>query len=327
MSISRREFLGTAALSGLAAGSLEAGKNEAKTALPTRVLGKTGARVSILAMGAGSRFLMYKEEDKALEAVNRALDLGITYIDSADDYGKNHLSEERIGKALKGRRKDVFLATKLSNRKGAESRRVVEESLKALQVNQVDLIHIHSLVSPEDLEIIEAKGGVLEQLMKMRDEKMTRFIGISCHAHPLALKAALERHDFDCTQMALNAGQVAMKSGKGSMVPNEEMKPSFESTALPVANRKKMGVIAMKVFAQDALIKQAAPEKLLYYALSLPVTAAVVGMPKPEHIEEDVRLVKAFKPLPKSEMKQLSGVLSERNKVALDRYFAAHVDG
>ncbi|MHB8655685.1 MAG: aldo/keto reductase [Terriglobia bacterium] len=325
MKISRREFLETSALGSLAASSLMA-STSAKTALPTRVLGRTGARVSILAMGTGSRFLMYKEEDKAIEAVHRALDLGITYIDSADDYGKDHLSEQRVGKAIKGRRDGIFLATKLSNRDGNQARRIVEESLKAFQLDQVDLIHIHSLTTEDDLARIEAKGGVLEQLLKMRDEKMTRFVGITSHTDPAVLRTALERHDFDCTQMALNGAMVGMKNGKGGMVPNEAIKTSFQTLALPVAHRKKMGILAMKVFAQDALAGEATPEKLLYYAMSLPVTAAVVGMPKLEHIEENVRLAKAFRPLPPSEMKRLSGTLSEKNKQALDLFFSTHVD-
>ena len=167
--------------------------------------------------------------------LRRALDQGITYVDTADDYGKNHLSEQRVGKALKGRRQGIFLATKLSNRDGSQSRRIVEESLKALQLDQVDLIHIHALASLEDLAKIEEKGGVLEQLQKIKAEKMTRFIGITCHADPVALKAALEHHDYDVTQMALNAGQVNMKSGKGGMVPNSEMKSSFQQLAVHVA--------------------------------------------------------------------------------------------
>jgi uncharacterized protein len=321
MSISRRQFLETTALGTLAANAAFS----ADSSIPTRTLGRTGAKVSILALGGGSRFLMYKEEDKALEAVKRALDLGITYIDTSDDYGRG-LSEQRIGKAIKGRRDGLFLATKLSDRDGSKSESIVEASLKNLQVDRVDLIHIHSLMSPEDLDRIEAKGGVLEQLMKMRDRKLTRFIGITSHADPDALKTALERHDFDCTQMALNAARLGMKSGKGSMIPNEALKTSFEQVTLPVANRKKMGVIAMKIFAQEALVGQASAEKLLYYSLSLPVTAAVVGMPKLEQIEENVRLAKAFKPLPKSEMKQLSGVLADKNKAALDLFFAHHVD-
>ena len=324
MNISRRDFLGTTAL-GMTAGPLLAAKGD-KAAMPTRMLGKTGARVSILAFGCGSRFLKYAAEDAAVEALTRALDQGITYVDSADDYGKNHLSEQRVGKALKGRRQGIFVATKLSNRDGNESQRIVEESLKALQVDQIDLVHIHSLASLEDLAKIEAKGGVLEQLQKIKAQKMIRFIGITSHADPVALKAALEHHDFDVTQMALNAGQVNMKSGKGGMVPNPAMKSSFQQLALPVANRKKMGVIAMKVMAQDALIGQTSAEKLLQYSLSLPVTACVVGMPKVEHIDENIKLAKAFRPMTQSEMHQLAAPLSEKNKMALDRFFADHID-
>jgi uncharacterized protein len=325
MNISRRDFLGTTALAGAAASTLEA--DTGASSMPTRVLGRTGARVSILAFGAGSRFLSYKEDDQAIEALQKALDSGITYIDTSDDYGKDHLSEHRVGKAIQGRRGKLFIATKLSDRKGAESRRIVEASLKALNVDQVDLLHIHALLNSEDLAQIEAKGGVLEQLMKFRDEKLTRFIGITGHADPVAMKAAIEHHDFDCVQMALNAGMVNMMNGKSGMVPNGAMTSSFESEVLPVALRKKMGVLAIKTFAQDALLGQASPEKLLYYTLSLPVTAAVVGMPKLEHIVANAGLAKAFKPLPASEMKQMSNRLSEKNKLALDNYFRGHVDG
>jgi len=296
-----------------------------KAAMPARVLGKTGARVSILAFGCGSRFLKY-DEDQAAEALTRALDSGINYLDTADDYGKNHLSEQRVGKTLKGRRQGIFLATKLSSRDGEQSRRIVEESLKALQVDQIDLIHIHGLTTMDDLAKIEAKGGVLEQLQKIKSEKLTRFIGITSHADPESLKAALERHDFDVTQMALNAGQVNMKSGKGSMVPNDAIRSSFQQLALPVANRKKMGVIAMKVMAQDALIGQTSADKLMQYSLSLPVTSVVIGMPKMEHIDENVKLARAFKPMTPAEMKQVAQPLSDRNKQALDRFFANHVD-
>jgi predicted aldo/keto reductase-like oxidoreductase len=325
MSISRRRFLEATALGGMTACYPAAALGDSSV-LPKRLLGKTGAHVSILAMGGGSRYLMYKEEEQALEALQKALDLGITYIDSSDDYGKDHLSERRIGKVIKGRRQDIFLATKLSNRDGNESARIVEQSLTALQVQQLDLLHIHSLTTEEDLARIEAKGGVLEQVQKLRDQKMTRFIGITSHTDPHVLKTALERHDFDCTQMALNAAMVGMKSGSGGMVPNEAMPPSFETVALPVATRKQMGVLAMKVFAQDALLTHASPKKLLYYSLSLPVAAAVVGMPKLEHIEENIQLAKRFHPLPKSEMEQISGTLSTKTKASLDLFFSRHVD-
>src|SRR4051794_38005825 len=207
MSITRRDFLGTTA-AGFAAGSLAA--DPGKTALPTRVLGRTGARVSILAFGTGSRFLMYKEEDAALEALTKALDLGITYIDTADEYGKGHLAEQRIGKVLKGRRDGIFLATKVSPRDPAEAERSFVESLKALQVDRVDLLHIHALTSEDDLTKIEAKGGVYDLVTRLKEQKLARFIGITSHADPAVMKTALERHDFDCAQMALNAGMTAM---------------------------------------------------------------------------------------------------------------------
>ena len=324
MSISRRDFLGTTALAGIGATTITA--EPTATALPTRVLGRTGARVSILAFGAGSRFLMYKEEDKALEALQKALDLGITYIDTSDDYGKDHLSEQRVGKVIQGRRDKLFLASKLSNRDGAEARRIVEASLKALQVDHLDLLHIHALTTTDDLARIEAKGGVLEQVYKLRQEKIVRNIGVSSHAEPLVMKTALERHDFDCAQMALNAGMVAMQNGPHGMITNPGMKSSFETEALPVAIRKKMGVLAIKAYAQDALIGQSTLERMLYYTLSLPVTAAVIGMPKLEHIEENVRLTRAFKPLSASEMKQMVAELSGKNKLALDQFFRMHVD-
>ncbi len=322
MSITRREFIGTAAIAGVAAGAPGTGKGT----MPSRILGKTGARVSVLAFGAGSRFLQYAGDEQGVAALTRALDHGITYIDTSDDYGKDHLSERRIGIALKGRREKVFVATKLSTRNGAEAMRTVEASLKALQTDRVDLLHIHSLTTAEDLASIEAKGGPLEQVLKMRDQKMTRFIGITCHSDPAVLKTALERHDFDCTQMALNAGTVSMKGGTNGMVPDPSIPASFETVALPVALRKKMGVLAIKAFAQDALVGQASIEKLLYYTLSLPVTAAVVGMPKVEHIDQNVTLAKAFKKLPPAEMRQMAHALSQKNKAALDRFFLTHVD-
>jgi aryl-alcohol dehydrogenase-like predicted oxidoreductase len=326
MSFTRREFIGATAAGALAAESLSA--DSGKTPLPTRILGKTGARVSILAMGAGSRFLMYKEEDKAIAALIKALDQGITYIDTCDDYGKDHLSEQRVGKAIQGRRDGIFLATKITPRGGDEAQRAVELSLKSLKLDQVDLLHIHQLGGLDDLAAVEAKGAVLDQLYKFRDQKVARFIGITSHADPLALKTALERHDFDCTQMALNAGMASMTSGgKGQgMVPNAAMKTSFQTTALPVAVRKKMGVLSIKTFGQDALIGQAPVEKLLYYTLSLPITAAVVGMPKLEHIDDNIRLAKAFRPLPEAEMRELSARLSAKNKMALEHFFHHHVD-
>ncbi|MCC6859205.1 MAG: aldo/keto reductase [Bryobacterales bacterium] len=316
MGCTRRTFLEGAAAASLAGSALAGSQSTGKGGMPTRILGRTGARVSILVMGGGSRFLAYKDEDQAQEALNKALDLGISYIDTAYSYGEG-VSEKRVGLVMKTRRKGVFLTTKISQRNGDEAMRTFEGSLKRLQVDQVDLCHIHALMGKDDLERIEAGNGVLNTLLKLRDQKMARFIGVTCHNDPEVLKTALERHDFDCVQMALNAARVGM---------GKNIAGSFESIALPVAKAKKLGVIAMKVFAQDKLVGQAPADKLLQYSLSLPVAAAVVGMPKLEHIEANVRAAKAFKPMPRAEMEALSGRLAAANKMALDRYFAHHID-
>ena len=311
MAISRRDFLGTAALGTVAVPLISA------AGMPMRTLGRTGTQVSILAFGGGSRFVGY-EEQKGLEILNHALDLGINYIDSAASYGANGESNIRVGKVLKARgRKGLWVANKIEPRKYDDFMRTLDLSLKRLQVDYVDLLHIHALLGPDDLAAIEAKDGAYNALVKAREQKMCRFIGITCHADPEVLKTALERHDFDCTQMALNAAMRGQVKGVAT---------SFETTALPVALRKKMGVTAMKIFAQDALIGQAPPEKLIQYTMSLPVAAAVIGMPKPEHVERNIEVAKAFRPMPPDEMKRFSADLSAKNKMALDTFFRHHTD-
>ncbi len=325
MDISRRNFIASTTLGGLTASALSAAETDPKTGMPMRLLGRTGARVSILAFGSGNRFISYGARDKAIAALNRALDLGINYIDTATSYGKGQ-SEEWIGEVLKTRRKGVWLATKLDQRKGDDANREVEASFKRLQLDGVDLIHIHSLNDAADLAAIEAKDGVLNALYKLRDQKVARAIGITCHADPAVLATALERHDFDCTQMALNAARTGMRRGKGGLEMDPNPREGFERLALAAALRKKMGVVAMKIFGQDGLSGDAPAEKLIRYSLSLPVASAVIGMPKLELIEQNIAIVKGFQPLPPAEMRELSGQLSRKHKARLDRFFRDHVD-
>jgi uncharacterized protein len=320
MGFSRRRFLQVAA-----AGSVVTPSLAANAKLPTRALGKTGIEVSIIGFGSGSRFLMYQEEDKALEALSHALDLGITYIDTAHSYG-NGRSEERVGRLMPERRKQVTLATKLSARTADDARRQIELSLKRLRTDRLDVLHIHALSGPEDLAAIEKPDGILKALYEARDQKITRAIGITCHAAPEALKTALERHDFDCTQMALNAAMARMAEGRGGMKATPMSSGGFEELALPVAVRKGMGVIAMKVFAQDQIIGAAPVEKLLTYSLSLPVSLASLGMPKPEFIERNIELARAFTPMTGPERKRLSDSISAERKVSLARFFSDHRD-
>src|ERR1035437_6098590 len=314
--MNRRQFLEAVAV-GLVAtpalGSLPSGK------LPTRALGRTGLHVPILGFGSGSRFLMYKDEDKAIEAVNRAIDLGITYIDTAHAYGDGK-SEERIGRVMASRRKEVTLATKLTARTADEARRQIELSLKRLRTDHLEVLHIHELKGIEDLAAIEARGGVLEALYEAREQKTTRAIGITCHADPAALRTALERHDFDCTQMALNAGLARMADAPGGMKATPMGLGSFERLALPVATRKHMGVIAMKVFGQEQLIGAAPVEKLLSYVLSLTVSLASVGMPRIEHIERNAALARAFTPMSIRERRRLQQSIESGPKLAMHQF-------
>jgi predicted aldo/keto reductase-like oxidoreductase len=317
--MNRRQFIGTTALGLVAAPALA---DLSPDKLPTRTLGRTGIKVPILGFGSGSRFLMYTDEDKALEALNRAIDLGICYIDTAHSYG-NGRSEERVGKVMATRRKEVVLATKIPGRTADQARRQIELSLKRLKTDKLDVMHIHALKNAEDLAAIEAPEGVLKAFYEAREQKITRAIGITCHADPAALQKALERHDFDCTQMALNAGLASMTE---SMKTAPAGANCFERLALPVATKKHLGVIAMKVSGQEHLLGSAPFEKLLAYALSLPVSLASVGMPHPEHIEQNVALAKAFKPMSDPQRHKLQQSIESGQKEAMQRFFSEHED-
>ena len=317
--MNRRQFIGTVTASILSSPLIAAVQ---PPALPVRELGRTGIKVPILGFGSGSRFLMYQDEDKAAEALNHAIDLGITYIDTAHSYGDGK-SEERVGRVMATRRKEVTLATKLSARTADGARRQIELSLKRLRTDRLDVMHIHALKDLKDLDAIGARGGVLEALLEAREQKITRAIGITCHGDPVALQTALERHDFDCTQMALNAGLASMTDNMKLASTNTA---SFERLALPVATRKRMGVIAMKVFGQEHLVGAASTEKLLTYALSLPVSLASVGMPKLDFIERNTALARAFAPMSAADRTRLADSIAEGRKHAMHRFLRDHED-
>lgn len=319
-SITRRTFLGTAAAATTAVVA------PAKGTLPKRTLGRTGAQPSIIALGCGSRLKSYGSPEAGADVLNMAIDAGVTYIDTAQSYG----TEPWVGPVMTTRRKEVFLATKTQARTYDEVMERMEQSLKNLQTDHVDLLHIHSLQGPEDVEKLD-KDGAMKALYRIRDEKMARFIGITSHTDPTALADALERFDVDCTQMALNAALQGMQNGKGKMILNPAMTTSFEKVALPVARKKNVGVIAMKVFGQEDLLPRPDDkkhvERLMRYSLSLDgVAVAVVGCPKHEYLKHNVETARAFAPMSKSQMKSFSNEMSERYKEALDLKFRNHVD-
>jgi predicted aldo/keto reductase-like oxidoreductase len=316
--ISRREFLenigrGTAAGTSLLLMNNIASASASGNVLPSRTLGRTGASVSILAFGCGSRFLMYKDEDAATAILNRAIDLGITYLDTAYAYGDGE-SETRVGRVMTSRRKEVWLATKIPDRTRDEFLRRFEASLKRLQTDHVDLVHIHSLGQAEDLAKIEASNGALKGLMEAREQRMARFVGMTSHTNGEVMATAIERHDLDCVQMALNAS----RNGR------------FEELALPAANRKNLGVIAMKVTGQEFLVGAGAGkadmDSLLRYSMSLPVATAVVGMPKPEMLTRNVVVARAFSPLTEQEKNRIRRQVGS-SREGLEKRLVGHLDG
>ncbi|MGE0129431.1 MAG: aldo/keto reductase [Blastocatellales bacterium] len=316
--ITRREFIEKTTLTVASATVLPSvleSEAEAKTTLPQRVLGRTGVKVPVIAFGCGSRFLMYENEDEALRTLNHVIDSGITYLDTAMDYGKG-LSETRVGMVMKTRRKDVWLATKVSPaaRTRDAALRAVEQSLKRLQTDRVDLLHLHSLTTPEDLAKIEAKDGAIKALYELREQKVARFIGMTSHTDGAVMAKAIEHNDLDCVQMAMNPSRALQ----------------FEELALPAAKKKNLGVILMKVTAQEKLVGagagKAGIEPLIRYALSLPVSVAVIGMPKVQFIDQNIAIAKSFKPMNAGEMDQLrSQVASQR--ASLEDFFLRHRDG
>ena len=326
--LSRRNFIGGAV--GTAAAS-QAADAENNNMLPSRLFGRSGERVTVLAIGCGNRlWAAYKTEDRGVEAVTLALESGIRYFDIAQGYG-NGTSETWVGKAVKTRRKEVFLATKTSSRKFDDVLRNCDLSLKRLQTDHLDVLHIHGLKIEND--------GTVKAMYRLRDQKIVRFIGVTSHADPATLAKALDRYDFDATQMALNAGLQGRspdgggywKKGGSDDLFGEALPPkpypgsSFEEVALPVAVRKNLGIIAMKVTAQEGLIGSGSGKtdasQLIRYALSLPVSVVTVGMPKLDFIRENTQLVRSFKPMSKSERQSLSRRLAGANKMALDYHF------
>ena len=308
--LSRRGFIELALV------AVAALPRQAETAprLPHRLLGRTGVQVPILGFGCGTRFLGYPEED-AVSVLNRAIDSGITYLDTAASYGSG-VSETRVGAVMATRRREVFLATKIPAR--ARSRdlalEALEASLRRLRTDHVDLVHLHGLGDDDDLARIEARDGALQALYELREQKLARFVGMTSHSDGAVMAKAIERHDLDCVQLAMNPARASR----------------FEELALPAAQRKNLGVIVMKVTAQDRLLGDtpglADVAELFAYAWSLPISTVVAGMPKLEHIDGNAAAARAFVPLPPAEMERLRERLAGR-RTALEGFFASHRDG
>jgi aryl-alcohol dehydrogenase-like predicted oxidoreductase len=327
---SRREFLKTTtAAMVLGAAEKALGATAPQVALlPKRRLGKTGEMVSCIGFGSGTRFCSIQDEDAAQALLERAFDVGITYFDTAGSYTRRpleRLSEKRLGEFSKKRRKDIFLATKIDPRDHDGALRSVETSLKFLQTDYLDLIQIHSLSDLNDLDRIGSANGVLAAIQQLRDQKVSRFIGITGHNDGGAMTEALRRHDFDTILIALNAAQSANPVAIRKMVAI----PSFEQSTLPLALQKNMGILSMKVMGQGMLVGngagRASPSELLQFNLSQPVACVVIGCEQMAPLEQNVQAALNFTPMSENDKQKLQEKVAP-SRSAWQRFLQAHDD-
>jgi aryl-alcohol dehydrogenase-like predicted oxidoreductase len=323
----RREFLQTTTTA-VVLGAAEKALGAVAGSLPKRRLGKTGQMVSCIGFGSGTRFCSIENEDAAQGLLERAFASGINYFDTAGSYtrrGIERLSEKRLGEFAKSRRKEIFLATKIDPRDRDGALRSVETSLKFLQTDYIDLIQIHSLSDLSDLDRIGSADGVLAAVRQLKEQKVARYIGITGHNDGAAMAEALRRHDFDTVLMALNAAQSANPIAQRKMEPI----PAFESSALPVALQKNMGILSMKVMGQGMLVGtgagRASPAELLQFNLSQPVASVIIGCEQSAPLEQNVQAALNFTPISESGKQRLQEKVAP-SRAAWENFLRSHED-
>jgi hypothetical protein len=308
----RREFIkavAAVAAVGLRSPVTAAEKQNGQKAIPRHLLGKTGAEVSILALGGviGMQLPPSEKHDPAAIA-DTAIDLGITYFDTAPGYN-NGQSETNYGRVLARRRQEVFLACKTGDRSYDGTMRSVEQSLKRLRTDHLDLLQIHGVTGKDDPSAWGKPAGVVTALQKLREQKVTRFIGVTGHDNAEMLRRAIEMYEFDTLLTTLN--------------PTSHRRP-FREELLPAANRKQMGVIAMKVMGggngclvagnpfkkllqtyHDETSHQVDAPSLIRYTLGLPISVAVIGVASIDQLKANIAVVKEAKPMTVAEQQEL----------------------
>ena len=246
-----------------------------------RPFGKTGQSFPILSFG-GQRIVddHHCTEEEAIEIVNTAIDRGIRYFDTAWVYSQGQ-AETRLGKVVKDRRDEMWIATKTWDTTRDGARRQLDESLGRLQTDYVNEWRLHNVWDFARLDAFTGKGGALEAAIQARDEGLVRNISISCHTDPQILVEALNRFPFDSTLIALSALDHFMLS--------------FAEEFLPLANERGVATIAMKVLGFGSLTHEV--ERSLRYALGLPVSTVIVGMESMAQLEQNLAIAESFTPL------------------------------
>jgi aryl-alcohol dehydrogenase-like predicted oxidoreductase len=250
-----------------------------------REFGRTGEKFPILSFG-GQRIVDERgcSEEEAMRILNRALDVGIRYFDTAWMYSGGQ-SEERIGKVARHRRQEMWIATKVSARDRDGAAKQVRESLRRLQTDHVDELRIHNVWSFEELDKVTGPGGALEALVEARELGLARYLSISGHSNPQVQVAALDRFPFDSVLCALSA--------------LDHFILSFAEEFLPFAKAKGVAVIAMKVLGFGSLVRHY--ENALRYTFGLPISTAIVGVDKIEQLEKNLAVAENFVPFSDAE--------------------------
>lgn len=289
MSISRRGFIrrgllgAAAAAAGIAFPPALSAAGAVAPRAGRRALGKTGVEVSILGLGLGSAFTQAHQTDPegALAVLERALDLGVNCWDTARSYGP---SEEAIGPVVAKHRNRIFLVSKSDERSGDGFRRQLEQSLKLLRTDRIDLYHLHNLHPKRDADLAVIERGAVSAARKAKEEGLIGGFGVTGHSGAGILIDAIKRFEPDAVLSLFTATR-----------PDQGR---YEDELLPLAAERKIGVFAMKVVrhARDADLRGS---ELIRYALSLRgVHSAVVGLDTAAHLEENVKMAAQFKPMP-----------------------------
>jgi len=259
--------------------------------IPKRRLGKTGVDVTILGLGGEGVLRTSGYEREAYDLINRAIDLGINYFESARAYSG---SESYYGRSLKERRKEIFLTSKTHarNKKGAQLH--LEETLRNMKTDHLDLWQVHDVRTEEEIDEIFGPNGAIEAFVEAKEKGLVRFIGVTGHHDPLITKRCIQRFAFDTVLIPVNPAEPAYKS--------------YLTELIPTAKKKGMGIVGMKVFFRgfaDKLPWFESMEPFFRFALSQPITTAVIGCDDVEQLEQNVALAGSFVLMTEKETQEL----------------------
>jgi predicted aldo/keto reductase-like oxidoreductase len=259
--------------------------------IPTRILGRTDQQVTTLGLGGEGILRTFGQDKEAYTLINRALDLGITYCESARAYSG---SEIYYGKALGERRKDIFLTSKSHSRTKKGALAHLHETLTNMRTDHLDLWQVHDLREEEDIAEIFGPSGAIEAFVEARQKGKTRFIGITGHHDPSIIKKCIERFNFDTVLVPVN--------------PAEQKYKSFIEVVLPLAREKNMGIIGMKVYLRGLASRlpwYTSMEPFLRFALSQDITNVVIGCDDIVQLEQNIKFAHSFEPMTVEEQQKL----------------------